>query len=168
MVAAQAQSRAMRIHKLLMALCMLAAFDAVTRAAESAAAPDLGFLVGHWCLEARGERIEEYWLPAAGDVMLGVGRTVKDGKTASFEFFRIEAKAGLTNYLAQPQGAPPTAFGLAAAGPGWARFENPRHDFPQRVEYRRTTTGLHAQIAGPGDGGKETVIAFDYRPCAGR
>lgn len=158
----------MRTHKLLIALCTLAAANTVAGAAESTAMPDLRWISGHWCLDAGGEHIEEYWLPAAGDLLLGVGRTVKGGKTATFEFFRIQSNDGATNYLAQPQGAPPTAFRLTAAGAGWARFENPSHDFPQRVEYRRTEGGLLAQIAGIGKGGKETVISFDYRPCAAR
>jgi hypothetical protein len=70
------------------------------------------------------------------------------------------------NYVAQPQGGAPTAFALRASGADWARFENPQHDFPKRVEYRRTATGLHAEIAGPGRDGKEVVIPFDYRACA--
>ena len=80
------------------------------------ATPDFGWIAGHWCLEAGGELIEEYWLPGAGDLMLGLSRTVKAGKTASFEYLRIQSKDGVTNYLAQPQGAPPTAFRLAARG----------------------------------------------------
>ena len=60
---------------------------------------------------------------------------------------------------------PPISFRLTASGDNWARFENPQHDFPKRVEYRRTANGLHAEIAGPGEAGKELVIPFDYRPC---
>jgi len=154
----------MRTLKLL-TLGTLAACTAGSRSAESPAAPDFGWLGGQWCHEAGGELIEEHWLPARGDLMLGLSRTVKAGKTVSFEFLRIIHEGGGTNYLAQPQGAAPTAFRLTASGTGWARFENPRHDFPRRVEYRRTAKGLHAEIAGPKEGGGELVIPFDYRPC---
>jgi hypothetical protein len=152
----------MRTLKLL-TMAMLAAGAAP--GAGSSAAPQFGWLSGHWCAGSGGELIEEQWLPARGDLMLGLGRTVKAGRTVSFEFLRIEHAAGATNYLAQPQGAPPTAFRLAAAGSAWARFENPGHDFPRRIEYRRTPDGLHAEISGPGEGGKELVISFDYRLC---
>lgn len=158
----------MRTHKLLIALGALAACGASVRGADPVATPDFGWIAGHWCLEAGGELIEEYWLPGAGDLMLGLSRTVKAGKTASFEYLRIQSKDGVTNYLAQPQGAPPTAFRLAGAGTGWVRFENPQHDFPQRVEYRRTATGLRAEIAGPGENGKQIVMPFEYRPCGSR
>jgi hypothetical protein len=133
-------------------------------AAEPAVAHDFGWLSGHWCLEQGGELVEETWLVPRGDLMLGIGRTFGAGKV-SFEFLRIELRAGVPHYVAQPGGAPPTAFLLTASGKGWARFENPQHDFPKRVEYRRTARGLHAEIAGPGEGGRENVIPFDYLPC---
>ncbi len=156
------------MHKLkLLTLGMFTACAAGVFAAESAATPALGWLSGYWCSQAGGKLIEEYWLPAQGDptLMIGLSRTVKDGKTVNFEFLRITLTAGGANYLAQPQGVPPIPFRLTASGDGWARFENPQHDFPKRVEYRRTAGGLHAEIAGPGEGGKELVIPFEYQPC---
>lgn len=133
--------------------------------ATPTAATELGWLSGHWCAEAAGELVEEHWLPANGDLMLGLSRTVTAGKTKSFEFLRIEIRDGIANYLAQPQGAPPITFKRTASGADWVRFENPHHDFPKRIEYRRTAAGLHAEIAGPGVGGKERVIPFEYRRC---
>jgi len=135
--------------------------------ADTVTAANLGWLSGHWCARSGNQLIEEYWLPAQGDLALGMSRTIEAGKTASFEFLRIEQGGEVTNYVAQPQGRSPTAFALIASGADWARFENPQHDFPKRVEYRRTAKGLHAEIAGPGRAGKETVIRFDYRACAG-
>ncbi len=155
----------MRTAKML-TMGMLAACAAGAAGADASAPTGFGWLSGHWCAGSGGELIEEQWLPARGDVMLGLGRTVKASRTVSFEFLRIESAKGTTNYLAQPQGAPPTAFRLTASGPDWARFENPRHDFPKRVEYRRTPDGLHAEIAGPGRDGNERVISFEYRSCA--
>lgn len=128
--------------------------------------PDLRWFIGHWCAESGGEFIEEQWMEARGDIMLGLSRTVKGAKTASFEYLRIEWTAGVPSYVAQPQGHPPVAFRLTASGPDWARFENPAHDFPKRVEYRRTQRGLRAVIAGPGKDGKDMEIPFDYGTCA--
>jgi len=146
---------------LFLALSMALAADAGTSTSVN-----VGWLSGHWCARSGAQLIEEYWLPAQGDLALGMSRTVEAGKTASFEFLRIEHSGTVINYVAQPQGGAPTAFALIASGADWARFENPQHDFPKRVEYRRTATGLHAEIAGPGRDGKEVVIPFDYRACA--
>mgnify|MGYP003575377801 CR=1 FL=1 len=123
------------------------------------------WLAGDWCMERDGRLVEEHWFPARGGMLMSVGRTVADGRTQSFEYLRLELQEGVVTFVAQPNGTPPTPFRLTASGAGWARFENPQHDFPKRVEYRRTETGLHAEIAGPGDGGREQVIGFDYLPC---
>ena len=134
-------------------------------AADEPRARRFEWLSGHWCSEAGGQRLEEFWLPAEGELALGVGRTVKTGKTTTFEFMRIETRDGVTNYISLHDGQPPVEFGLTASGEQWARFENPQHDFPKRVEYRRTSSGLHAEIAGPGKDGKQMVISFEYRRC---
>jgi hypothetical protein len=136
--------------------------------AGAAAAPptiaDFSWLSGQWCRTAGGESIEEHWLAPRGDLMLGISRTIRAGKTKSFEFVRIEVGT-TTSYIAQPQGRPPTIFRLTASGANWARFENSAHDFPQRIEYRRMPNGLLAEIAGPGKDGKENVIPIDYVAC---
>jgi hypothetical protein len=126
---------------------------------------DLQWMVGHWCSMQDGRLIEEQWFDARGDLLLGMSRTVKGARTESFEFLRIEWKDGVASYIAQPQGDPPVAFRLVASGADWARFENAANDFPKRIEYRKTGRGLHAEIAGPGDGGRQTVIPFDYATC---
>jgi hypothetical protein len=127
---------------------------------------DFTWMAGHWCQKHEGTVIEEQWLKPSGGLVVGMGRTVKNGEATGFEFQRIEYREGTPYYVAQPGGAPPVAFRLTAIGDGWARFENPSHDFPKRVEYRRTQGGLHAEIAGPGKDGKEKVIPFEYLRCA--
>ena len=131
--------------------------------AATPTADDFAWLSGHWCLVSGDEFTEEHWLPPRGNLMLGVSHTVRGGKTTSFEFMRIEFGAQI-QFIAQPRGQPPTVFRLTASGDGWARFENREHDFPQRIEYRRTGTGLHAEIAGPGKNG-EQVVPYKYATC---
>jgi hypothetical protein len=134
-------------------------------AAGDAASPAPDWIAGHWCGGTADERIEEYWMAPHGDVLLGIARTVKGGRTTSFEYLRIVVDAGVPAYVAQPGGAAPTAFRRTAGAENWVRFENPAHDFPQRIEYRRAGDALHAEIAGPGEDGKEVVIGFDFERC---
>jgi Domain of unknown function (DUF6265) len=147
-----------------LAAATLAITAPVATAADVKAA-NLDWFVGHWCSDRDGSFIEEEWLSPRGDFLLGLSRTVKGAKTVSFEFLRIEWKDGVPSYIAQPQGNPPVPFKWVAGGADWARFENPANDFPKRVEYRKTKDGLYAEIAGPGEGGKELVIPFDYKAC---
>jgi hypothetical protein len=139
---------------------------ALSLAASADTTTGLHWFTGHWCADSGDQFIEEQWLAPRGDIMLGLSRTVKGAKTASFEFLRIEWTGGVPSYIAQPQGQPPVSFKLTASGADWARFENPAHDYPKRVEYRRTAGGLYAEIAGPGEGGTELKIPFDYKKCA--
>jgi hypothetical protein len=148
-----------RLLGLLVVVSTLAAADG------SSPARDFGWLSGHWCSQHGEQLIEEFWLPVEGDIALGVGRTIKAGKTRDFEFMRIESRDGAIYLTSVLEGQAPTSFRLTASGTDWARFENPQHDFPQRIEYRRTSSGLHAEIAGPGADGKEKVIPFEYRHC---
>lgn len=125
----------------------------------------LDWMSGHWCGYAGDERIEEYWSSSHGGVMLGLSRTLKGERTANFEFMRIVMVGSVVRFIAQPGGKAPTSFIRSAGGLNWVRFENPEHDFPRRIEYRRDGKALHAEIAGPGANGKEQVISFNYMRC---
>jgi Domain of unknown function (DUF6265) len=113
----------------------------------------VGWLAGCWSGEKGTTRFTEVWVPALPDLMVGVSVTTKPGKPAQFEFLRVEARDGSPAYVAQPQGAPPTAFALSAADStdDTATFVNMQHDFPKRVSYRRVdAASLLAWIdAGP-------------------
>lgn len=151
----------MRCARLLTSTLLLILAGSPALAAE----PGLDWLAGRWCGGEAGLSIEESWLTPRGGELLGLSRTIKGERVVAFEFLRIASVEGVPTYFAQPGGRPPTAFARSAGGEHWVRFENPAHDFPQRIEYRRDGDSLHAEIAGPGDGGKETVIGYDYRRC---
>ncbi|MGQ0799661.1 MAG: DUF6265 family protein [Pseudomarimonas sp.] len=133
-------------------------------AAQSAPLPD--WLAGNWCNTSNASQAEERWLAPAGDLMLGLSRTVASGRKTQFEFLRIEMQTGIPTYIAQPQGRPGTTFARTDGGHNWIRFENPAHDFPQRIEYRRDGETLRAEISGPGDDGKTQSMAFGFSRCA--
>lgn len=128
--------------------------------------PPLDWMAGHWCVDMGGNTTEELWLPPHGGMMLGLGRTWNSERTGGFEYLRIVERDGIQSYVAQPGGGPPTSFKRTAGGEHWVRFENPDHDFPQRIEYRRDAGNLRAEVAGPDKDGQEVVISFDYNPCS--
>ena len=121
--------------------CALALFVTAAPAQPAESIDNLAWLAGDWKLEAGGKVIEEHWTAPAGGTMIGMSRTVANGKTVSFEFLRVEQRGDGIVYLAQPQGKPATEFRLVrSAGGEWA-FENPEHDFPKRILYRRNPDG---------------------------
>ena len=93
--------------------------------------------------------------------MLGMNRTIAGGKTAAFEFMRIQQEEnGEIYFVAQPSGQKEARFRLTAATEDELIFENPEHDFPQRVIYRKRKDGsLLGRIEGVRDE-EETAIDF--------
>ena len=144
---------------------LLLALATAAGAADAPSPQPFPWLSGHWCTLNGDWLSEQLWMPAEGDMALGVQRTTKAGKTTSFEYLRIETRDGVTNLIVMLDGQPGMSFRMTASGADWARFEDPRQKFPNRVEYRRTAEGLQREIAGPGPDGKEISSASNYRRC---
>jgi hypothetical protein len=114
----------------------------------------LAWLSGTWVAEREGRWSEEHWTAPRGGVMLGVNRSGTEAGTRTFEFLRIQADAdGIVTYWAMPNGATAVPFRLRSRAGQHVVFENPGHDYPTRIEYRRQGDELEATISGP-DGTK--------------
>ena len=111
---------------------------------------DLAWMGGCWEAKPKGREINEQWMKPAGQTMLGMGRTVTQGKTVGYEFMQIrEDKDGAIYYVAKPSGQSEASFKLIKLQNREAVFENLEHDFPQRVIYRLQPDGsLFARIEG--------------------
>ncbi len=137
--------------------------DIAMPAPAKAAAGDIAWLAGAW-VGTRGEggavSIEERWSPPLGGAMLGVSRTVSRGSMRAFEFLRIVERDGGLVYIAQPGGAPPTEFVLTELGGTRAVFENPRHDFPQRIVYELSAEDRLSASIGFANGGRPRSFEF--------
>lgn len=117
-------------------------------AAAPAKVDDLAWMAGSWVQESDGRWTEEYWTLPRGGVMLGASRSGRDGALREFEFLRLQAgEDGAVSYFAQPGGRPPVAFRLAQHGAMSATFENPAHDYPQRLRYERKGDVMTATIS---------------------
>lgn len=98
--------------------------------------------------------------------MLGLSRTVADGRTVAFEFLRIESRADGVVYVAQPQGRPPVEFKLTQRSENRAVFENPQHDHPKVIRYSKEADGsLRAEIEGD-EKGKHKKMEFKFQPLS--
>ncbi len=126
---------------------------------NDAALSKLAWLGGCWESETAEPGSGEHWLPLAGGSLLGIGRTIKGGKTVEFEFLQIRAgEDGRITYFAQPSGQSPAAFPLLRMSETEVVFENLAHDFPQRVAYRLDgKTRLAARIEGTMNGKSRTI-----------
>lgn len=126
----------------------MAALLLMGQAAPAAPVDALGWMAGSWESDEGGTWTEEVWSAPRGGAMLGYSRTGQGGHVGEFEYMRIEADAdGVPVYLAQPGGAPAVPFRLTARDVASATFDNPGHDFPQRIVYRRTGDVMVATIS---------------------
>jgi hypothetical protein len=146
--------------------------EAMERRAAQGPAPirieALGWLAGCWAAEGGEPGSGEQWTRPAGGTMLGTARTIASGRTVEREFLEIrETLAGDLLYLASPSGQKATWFRQVGDDGSSLVFENPDHDFPQRILYRLGEDGrLVARVEGESDGRPE-AIDFPMRrvPC---
>jgi len=143
------------------ALWIGSAVPAASPAASPVAAPSLEWLSGSWLSERSGTWTEERWAPLRAGVLLGTSLTGRGEQALSYEFMRIAPdKAGAVHFWGSPEGSAPVPFALVAATENELVFENPKHDFPTRIVYRRDGDTLTATISGPGGRGAQS---WSYR-----
>lgn len=108
---------------------------------------ELRWMSGHWRQVGPGDSwAEEYWTEPRDDIMLGTGLSGKGLKVTGFEFMRIQG----ADFWGSPQGQTPVAFRIAEMDRDSVVFENPKHDYPTRISYRREGKMLIATTSGPG------------------
>jgi Domain of unknown function (DUF6265) len=134
------------------------AIPAVPHAAASIA--DVSWIGTVWTGTTQASTVEERWTPPASGAMLAVARTLRGTQIASFEFLCIAERFGTLVYYAMPNGrAPATPFTLSQLTPDSATFENPQHNFPKVVRYRRLEDGsLETTVSGANNERAQVVV----------
>jgi len=138
--------------------------------AEARTLARMAWLEGCWEAASPKRTIEENWTAARGHTMIGVSRTVRGDSLSEYEFLVLRERGERLAYEAHPSGQATTTFLSKEVTDSTVVFEDPAHDFPQRVGYRRVgSDSLVAWIEGT-TGGRERRIEFPYRRvrCAGR
>lgn len=119
--------------------------------AQPPALAELAFLAGCWS----GDGLEEHYTTPTTNVILGLSRYVQGGATRQFEFSRITRTDAAVTLTPQPDGGAGTPFRLTAHTDSSVTFENPAHDFPQRIRYHREGETLTARIESLDGQGRE-------------
>jgi hypothetical protein len=134
--------------------------------AQSTGIDRLTWLQGCWHSTSGARTVEEHWMAPRGRSMLGMSRTVNNGALVEHEFIVLREEGGGFVYEANPSRQAPARFNSREVGESSILFENPSHDFPQRIGYQRQgTDGLLAWIEGSMNG-KPRRVEFPYRRAA--
>ena len=140
-------------------LCLTFLVGGVSQAADNDIAK-LSWLAGCWKSESSDISSTEQWMSPAGGIMIGMSRTVKQGRAIEFEFMQIRTTdAGSLEFIAKPSGQDEATFTLLRLSDTEAVFENLQHDFPQRIIYRFVAGQLRARIEGMRNG---SLRAIEY------
>ena len=117
--------------------------------AATAPMPMPAFLAGCWEQQrAEGRWTEECWTDPRGGLMIGSGRNGRGDRIANWEWMRIERAAdGTPTFYGSPMGAPAVAFKASEADATSITFINAGHDYPQRIRYVATDTGVDAETS---------------------
>ena len=125
------------------------------------------WLAGCWVATGGEVRTDEVWMEPDGGMMVGMSRTVRGGVARAYEFLLLHRKDGRLTYSAHPSGQSPADFHATEASLEMLRFENPQHDFPQAIEYERTSPdSLTAKVYGEvGSPDPAFVLRYARKPC---
>jgi hypothetical protein len=157
----------MRITITLALAAVLAAGLTTTRAEDELAIKPatFSFLTGDWVQQTKGQTTEEHWIGPVGGVMAGItlNHDASVSAKTSVEFMSIEMREGRYTFIARLGDDPPVGFPLKEADNGLIVFENPAHDFPQRIIYSfdPAEDALDARIEGTMDG-KAQSMSWHY------
>lgn len=124
----------------------------------------ISWLAGAWASDQHGQQTTEQWMAPAGGTMLGMSRTIAQGRTVEYEFLLLRMEAnGEISYVAKPSGQAEAVFKLIYASATTVVFENPQQDFPQRISYTLQDGGkLTATIEGTKNG-KTRRVEYHYQ-----
>ena len=118
---------------------VLLSVSPVPASVDDVSVAGMSWMTGCWSYIGAEPGSGEQWMTPAGGSILGMSRTVEDGETVAYEFLRIaEDDEGIPALFALPSGQAATTFALLRHSDNEVAFENPGHDFPQRVIYRLT------------------------------
>jgi hypothetical protein len=121
----------------------------------------VAWLQGCWSLISGEREVEEYWMAPKGTSILGIARTTHSGLLADYEMTLIREAVDRLVFEAHPSNQPMALFHSIEISQSRILFENPKHDFPQRIGYERKGNALLAWIEGT-QNGKLRRIEFPY------
>ncbi|MFN0203617.1 MAG: DUF6265 family protein [Bacteroidia bacterium] len=121
----------------------------------------LHVLLGDWQTpenkEDKSKITYEIWQKANDSTLKGQGFTLKNAKdTVFFEHLQLTLRKGKINYVVTARGQndeQAISFALTKANSQDFSFENPAHDFPQKITYHLPNhKTILAKVEGGGEG----------------
>ncbi|MFI5212203.1 MAG: DUF6265 family protein [Ignavibacteria bacterium] len=121
------------------------------------------WIVDKWVSAEGDMKSYEEWEKKDENLFTGSSKTIKNGEMIFSEGLKIENTPDGIFYIADVKHNPaPVSFRLTSVSDTSAVFENPAHDFPQKITYLLEGGSLHAFIEGPGKDGNTKKVDFCF------
>ncbi|MFN0085353.1 MAG: DUF6265 family protein [Blastocatellia bacterium] len=139
--------------------------------APKATLGDLSWLLGTWKHETANSTVYESWRKLSDRTFEGESwRVAKATQQRVFgEALLLADLGGEIFYLPKVAENPyPVAFKLTLGNAGEAVFENPKHDFPQKIHYKRNADGSVTALVEGAMNGQQRRLEFHYAKTSGQ
>ena len=122
------------------------------------------WLVGMWeGIQGQGIYHEE-WAMKSETELSGKAYLIKKGEIKNSEILEIHIAEGVIFYTADVSHNPdPVSFKLTSQNNNNFIFENPEHDFPQKITYERKDNGSLLAVVEAVKDGKTRKIEYNLR-----
>ncbi len=135
----------------------------------SAQKVDFSWMVGSWKIETKDGMISESWQQVNDSTFIGESVfIVSSGERIPQESLELSLRKGewaYTSKVNDQNNGQPVTFKLIFIGRQEFISENPQHDFPQRISYRKIGSQVFASIEGTSKG-KYKKMNFDFEPAS--
>jgi len=125
----------------------------------------LSWLNSDWVRASAVDLSSEKWEKKNDSTLFGIGLTIEGKDTVAFETMTIEEKNGKLYYIPvvkDQNGGKPVEFALTSSTEFEWIFENPKHDFPTKIIYKKVNNdSLYAEISAVREG-KEVKVPFPF------
>ncbi len=137
------------VPALLLSLCSCAGMNT----GGSSTMKQVKWLSGTWENKAQRGSIFENWKTGDDSTLIGRSYSIRNGKdTVVFETIQLRQRNGALYYVPIARGQnnnQPVPFKMTLLTKDQMVFENPEHDFPQKITYTRMAKdSLLAEISG--------------------
>ena len=119
------------------------------------------WLIGNWQRVSKEGTLTEAWTQLNDSTFAGRSFFISNGDTLSSELISLEQRNGKLYYiptLADQNDGKAVVFTITSLTDSSATFENPEHDFPQKIDYRfQKPDSLIAEVSAVMNGNQKTI-----------
>lgn len=109
------------------------------------------WLVGRWENDSKAGKLVEEWMTFNDSTLIGFGLFIVGQDTVFSEDMQLVQRGDSLSFSAKAYGQnddKPVKFDMTSSAENEMTFENPKHDFPNKIIYKHVKDSLYAEVSG--------------------